>query len=155
VKVLIQGLGEVPATIEFALERERPDVTYIVCSDYQLNNIASDAGYTEPNQAIIEAAAVKTNTKVVWEVCDIFDVNSVGESITRVFNHINPGDEVVVNYTGGAASVKLLLGISAAVMPRTPPIRMIYAIKYPGGIEVFADQTEAIKNIFQRLKIIT
>jgi hypothetical protein len=154
-KVLIQGLGEVPATLEFALERERPDVTYVICSEYQLENIASAGGYTEPNRAIIEAAAKKTNTKVVLETCDVFDVDSVGEAIARVFGQINAGDEVVVNYTGGAASVKLLLGVSAVVMSRVPPVRIIYAIKYPRGIEVFADQTEVIKNIFQRLKIIT
>jgi hypothetical protein len=34
VKVLIQGLGEVPATIEFALEKEKSDVTHIICSEY-------------------------------------------------------------------------------------------------------------------------
>lgn len=52
-KVLVQGLGEVPATIELALEKERPDVTYVVCSEYQLKKIASAAGYTEPNESVI------------------------------------------------------------------------------------------------------
>ena len=63
-KVLIQGLGEVPATIEFALEKEKPDVTYIICSDYQKKNVASAGGYTEPSSIVVEKKAKETNTKV-------------------------------------------------------------------------------------------
>ena len=150
-KVLIQGLGEVPTTIEFALEKERPDVTHIICSEYQMKNIASAGGYTEPSQAVVEAAARKTNTKVIWETCDIFDVKSVGEAIARVFSQIKAGEEVVINYTGGAASVKLLLGASAVVLSRMLPIRIIYALRYKGGTEVFKDQTEDLKALFKQL----
>ncbi|MEW5995632.1 MAG: hypothetical protein AB1476_04560 [Candidatus Hadarchaeota archaeon] len=150
-KVLIQGLGEVPATIEFALETEKPDVTHIICSEYQMKNISSGGGYTEPSQVVVENAAKKSNTKIVWETCDIFDVRSVGDAVARVFGQIKTGDEVIINYTGGAASVKLLLGASAVVLSRIMPIRIIYALRYKGGTEVFKDQTEDLKAIFKQL----
>jgi hypothetical protein len=150
-KILIQGLGEVPATIEFALEKERPDVTYIICSDYQKKNVATAGGYTEPSDMVIEKKAAETNTKVIWQLCDIFDVRSVGEAIGKVFKEIKPEDEVIINYTGGAASVKLLLGASAVVLSRIMPIRIIYALRYKGGVEVYKDQTEELKQIFKQL----
>jgi len=150
-KVLIQGLGEVPATIEFALEKEKPDATYIICSDYQKKNVASAGGYTEPSGVVVEKKAKETNTKVIWQICDIFDVRSVGEAVANVFKEIKPEDEVIINYTGGAASVKLLLGASAVVLSRIMPIRIIYALRYKGGTEVYKDQTEELKQIFKQL----
>ena len=56
-KVLIQSLGEVPATIELALEKEKPDITYIISSDYQLKDIASKHGYKKSNEEVIKSAA--------------------------------------------------------------------------------------------------
>ncbi len=150
-KVLIQGLGEVPATIEFALEKEKPDVTYIICSDYQRKNIASAGGYTEPSEVVIERKAKETNTRVIWQLCDIFDLRSVGDAIAQVFKQIKPEDEVIINYTGGAASVKLLLGASAVVLSKIMPIRIIYALRYKEGTEVYKDQTEDLKQIFKQL----
>ncbi|MDI6643173.1 MAG: hypothetical protein QMD95_03885 [Candidatus Hodarchaeaceae archaeon] len=150
-KVLIQGLGEVPATIEYALEKERPDLTHIICSEFQMKNVASAGGYTEPSQVVVERAARKYNTKVIWQTCDIFDIRSVGEAISRVFREIKPDDEIVINYTGGAASVKLLLGASAVVLSRMLPIRIVYALRYKGGIEVYKDQTDELKAIFKQL----
>ncbi len=150
-KVLIQGLGEVPTTIEFALEKERPDVTHILCSEYQMQIVASHAGYNETNEAVIKKAAEKTNTKVLFQKCDIFDPKSVGEAIAGVIKQLKPEDEIVINYTGGGASVKLLLGATAVVLSRLMPIRIIYALRYKGGIERYADQTKELKEIFKNL----
>jgi hypothetical protein len=150
-KVLIQGLGEVPATVEFALEKERPDVTYILCNEYIMNHVPSSGGYTEPSKVVVERVARRTNTELRWQLCDIFDVKSVGEAIANVFREIKPTDEVIINYTGGAASVKLLLGASAVVLSRIMPVRIIYSLRYKDGTEIFKDQTEELKAIFKRL----
>lgn len=64
----IQGLGEVPSTIEFALEKEKPDVIYILCSEFQAKSVASAAGYKEPNEAVIKKAAEKVNAKVIFKI---------------------------------------------------------------------------------------
>ncbi len=150
-KVLIQGLGEVPATVEFALEKEKPDITYILCNEYIMNNISSTGEYKDPSKVVVERAAQRTNTKVVWRVCDIFDVKSVGDAVAKIFSEIKPTDEVIINYTGGAASVKLLLGASAVVLSRIIPIRIIYSLRYKDGTEIFKDQTDDLKAIFKQL----
>jgi hypothetical protein len=150
-KVLIQGLGEIPATIEYALEKEKPDVTYVICNEYIMNHTPSSEEYTEPNRVVVERAAKQTNTKLVWQLCDIFDIKSVGDAIAKVFREIKPTDEVIINYTGGAASVKLLLGASAVVLSRIMPVRIIYSLKYKDGTKIFKDQTEDLKTIFKQL----
>ena len=150
-KILIQGLGEVPTTIEFALEKEKPDTTYILCSEYQMQIVASHAGYNETNEVAIKKAAAKTNTKVLFQKCDVFNPKSVGDAIAGIIKQLNPMDEIVINYTGGAASVKLLLGATAVVMSRFLPIRIIYALRYKGGIEKYEDQTDVLKEIFKQL----
>jgi hypothetical protein len=150
-KVLIQSLGEVPATIEFALEEERPDITYVICSDYQLKNIAKVANYKISNEAAIKEAAKKTGTKVVFKLCNTLEPKSISKAISEVIEQIKPGDHVTINYTGGTAGVKLLLGATAVVLSRILPIRIIYSVKYKGGIEVFKDQTEELREIFQQL----
>jgi hypothetical protein len=150
-KVLIQSLGEVPATIEFALEEERPDITYIICSDYQLKSIAKAADYKKSNEAVIKEAAKKTGAKVEFKLCDTLEPKSISKAIGEVIEQIKPGDDVTINYTGGTAGVKLLLGATAVVLSRILPIRIIYSVKYKGGIEVFKDQTEELREIFKQL----
>jgi hypothetical protein len=150
-KVLIQSLGEVPATIEFALEEERPDITYVICSDYQLKNIAKVANYKISNEAVIKEAAKKTGTKVVFKLCNTLEPKSISKAISEVIEQIKPGDHVTINYTGGTAGVKLLLGATAVVLSKILPIRIIYSVKYKGGIEIFKDQTEELREIFQQL----
>ena len=150
-KILIQGLGEVPTTIELALERQKPDITYIICSEYQMKIVATHAGFNEPNETIVKRAAEKTNTKVVFQKCDIFDVKSVAAAIGEVIRQLKPDDEIVMNYTGGAASVKLLLGATAVVLDRFLPIRIIYALRYKNGVERYEDQTDELKEIFKQL----
>ena len=150
-KVLIQSLGEVPATIELALEKERPDITYIICSDFQLKKVASAAKYRRSNEAVIKKAAKKSGTKVVFQICDTLEPKSISEAIGKVIKQIKPEDEVTINYTGGTAGVKLLLGATAVVLSRILPIRIIYSVKYKRGIEVFKDQTKELREIFKQI----
>ena len=150
-RVLIQSLGEVPATIEFALEKEKPDITYIVCSDYQLKKVASAAKYKRSNEDVIKKAAKKAGTKVVFQVCNTLEPKSISKAIGEVIKQIKPEDRVTINYTGGSAGVKLLLGATAVVLSRILPIRIIYSVRYKEGIEVFKDQTEELREIFKQL----
>jgi len=150
-KVLIQGLGEIPATVVYALEKEKPDITYILCSKYQMEFVASPFGYTEKNEDIVKKAAEKTNTKVVFQKCNTLEPKSVGEAIGEIIKHVKPDDDVVINYTGGAASVKLLLGASAVILSKFLPIRIIYALRYKDGLEKYVDQTNELKEIFKQL----
>jgi hypothetical protein len=151
VKVLIQSLGEVPATIELALEREKPDITYIIYSDYQLKEVASVHGYRKSNEEIIKKAAEKTRTKVVFQICNTLEPKSISEAIGKVIKQIKPDDDVTINYTGGTAGVKLLLGATAVVLSNILPLRIIYAVRYKGGIEIFKDQTDELRDIFKQL----
>ena len=151
VKVLIQSLGEVPATIELALEKEKPDITYIISSDYQLKEVASQHGYKKSNEEVIKKAAEKTRTKVVFQICDTLEPKSISEAIGKVIKQIKPDDDVTINYTGGTAGVKLLLGATAVVLSKILPLRIIYSVRYKGGIEIFKDQTEELRDIFKHL----
>lgn len=45
-RIASQGLGEVPTTILPVLEKEKPEISHILCSEYQLNHVAKEAGYT-------------------------------------------------------------------------------------------------------------
>lgn len=150
-KVLIQGLGEVPATIQFAIEKEKPDITYIICSEFQLKATATSAGYSESNETVIKKAAKKVGAKVIFQLCDNFEPKSISQAIGEVLKKITPQDEIVINYTGGAAGVKLLLGATAVILSRILPIRLVYALKYHDGIELYKDQTEELKAIFKQL----
>jgi hypothetical protein len=150
-KVLIQSLGEVPATIEFALEEEKPDITYIICSDYQLKEVARGAKYETSNETVITKVAKKTGTKVVFKLCDTLEPKSISKAIGEVIEQIKPSDDVTINYTGGTAGVKLILGATAVVLSRILPIRIIYSVKYKGGIQIFKDQTKELREIFQQL----
>jgi hypothetical protein len=149
-KVLIQGLGEVPATIELALEKEQPDVTHIICSEYQASHVSRRAGYRRSNKKVIEKAAKKVNTKVIFRICDVFDPGSVSETIGNVIGEISPEDEIIINYTGGSALVRLLLGACAVISSKFLPIRLIYAVRFKDGFEKYIDQTEKLTEIFDQ-----
>jgi len=155
-KVAIQGLGEVPTTVTLVFEREKPDVSYIICSDYQLKHVAKDLNYTKNNEQVIKEAAEKAGIELVFKTCDVFDPSAVGECMGDILNKLNPKeDEVIVNYTGGTAVVRLLLGTMGVVLSTVMKVKVIYAIKYPRGVDLSVDHTDALKDIFQRLKIIT
>lgn len=38
-KIAIQGLGEVPNPVKLVLEEEKPDKSYVIASDYQLDYV--------------------------------------------------------------------------------------------------------------------
>ena len=146
-KVLIQGLGEVPATIETALQKEKPKVTYILCSNYQLNYIARARGYTKPNKEVVEEVARKVGAKVVFKRCNVFDPASINEAIRAILGEIDPyEDEVIINYAGGSAPVMLFLGVLGVELARiTTKTKILYAIHYPKGMKMAANQTEKLQ----------
>jgi len=155
-KVAIQGLGEVPTTVILVFEREKPDVSYVICSEYQLKHVAKDLNYVKSNEQVIREAAEKAGVEIVFKTCDVFDPSAVGECLGDILNKLNPKeDEVIVNYTGGTAVVRLILGTLGVVLSTVMKSKVIYAIKYPRGVDVSADHTEALKDIFERLKVIT
>ncbi len=148
-KIAIQGLGEVPTTIEIVLKKEKPDITYIVTSDYQLNLVAPHAGYKLSNREVIEKTARKVKTEVKFKKCDPFDPESVSKTIREILEEIDPEkDEVIVNYTGGSSLVRLLLGATGVVLPTVMKAKVLYAIKYPEGTEIMADHTRMLREIF-------
>lgn len=151
-KVLIQGLGEVPATIELALEEEKPDTTHIICSEYQASYVARKAGYKRSNKTVIEKAAKKANAKLVFHICDTFDPKSVSETFGEIVAEIGAGDNIVINYTGGTALVRLLLGAMGIYLSGAFPAKVVYSVRYRKGIKKFADQTEELKGIFKQLQ---
>jgi homoserine dehydrogenase len=154
-KVAIQGLGEVPTTVIYILERERPEVSHVVCSDYQLKFVCKVAGYDKPNEEVIKEAAEKLGTKLVFHSCDVFNPSAVGEELGKILDEVDPKrDELVINYTGGSAVVKLLFGVVGVVLSSVMKAKVVYAIKYPEGIELSEDHTGVLKDIFKRLKVI-
>ncbi len=146
-KVLIQGLGEVPATIELALKGEKPKVTYIICSDYQLNHIARRGGYSKPNKQVVTEAARKVGAKVIFQRCNVFDPASINEALQEVLEQIDPyKDEVIINYAGGSAPVRLFLGVLGVELARiSTKTKILYAIHYPKGMKIAVNQTEKLQ----------
>lgn len=146
-KVLIQGLGEVPATIELALKKEKPEITYILCSDYQLNYTASSRGYTKPNRQVVTEAARKVKAKVVFKRCNVFDPASISAAVRGIVERVDPlKDEIVINYAGGSAPVRLFLGVLGVELSRfAAKTKILYAIRYPGDLKMAADQTGPLR----------
>ncbi len=148
-KVAIQGLGEVPTTIELVLEKEKPDVTYILTSDFQLKYVAAHAGYKKANEVVIKKIGEKTGTKIVFKECDCFNPRSIAETITEVLQEIGvERDEIIINYTGGTSVVRLLLGATGFMLSGFANVKLVYAIRYPKGIRIEVDQTDMIKEVF-------
>jgi len=146
-KVAIQGLGEVPKTVEIVLRDEKPSRTYIIGSEYQFKYVASKWGYTKSNEEVVKEAAKKTGTEVIFCKCDVFDPRSVYECIKRALQHVDiKKDEIIINYTGGSAVVRLLLGTIGIMLSRFARVRILYAIEYQ-DVKVGSDQTEALKEV--------
>jgi hypothetical protein len=149
-KVAIQGLGEVPTSVLLVLKRERPEITYVICSDYQLKYVAKRAGFDKSNEEVIKEAATKAKTKVIFRRCDVFDPSSVGKVLGDILDQLDPyKDEVVINYTGGTAVVRLLLGTLGMIISTTMNVKIIYAIKYRRGVEIAKDHTRVLRDIQQ------
>ncbi|GEM_PF-702986 len=148
-RVAIQGLGEVPATVEVVLKKERPARTYVVCSDYQLKLVATRAGYKKTNEEVIKEAARKTGTEVIFCKCDAFDPKSISRAIKRALKQIDiERDEILINFTGGSAITRLLLGVTGVMLSGFARSRLIYAIQYPKGPKFEVDQTKALRDVF-------
>jgi hypothetical protein len=88
----------------------------------------------------------------VFKKCDTFDPRAVGVAIGEVLKNIEKDDQVIVNYTGGTAVVRLILGAVGVALTMFMKTKIIYSIDYPGGIKVAADHTEALKDIFRELR---
>jgi hypothetical protein len=141
-KVLIQGLGETPTPIEFALKKERPNVTYIICSEYQLRHVCP--GYTKSNWNVVTEAARKVNTKLIFKRCDVFDPKSIRNCLLDVLRKVDPSrDELVFNYTSGSAPVRLFLGVLGVQFSKfNKNTKVMYSIEYEKeGVEVLEDHT--------------
>lgn len=148
-RLAIQGLGEVPATIELVLKKEKPVRTYVICSDFQLKYVASRAGYKKPNEEVIRDAAKKIGAEVIFCKCDVFDPRSVSETIKRVLQEVDiDKDEILINYTGGTAVVRLMLGAIGIKLLEFAQVRLLYAIRFPKGLRLEEDQTEVLKEVF-------
>ncbi len=150
-KVAIQGLGEVPTTVKLVLKEEKPDVMYVICSAYQLGYIATNAGYRAPNETVVKAAAKEAGTKLVIRRCNVFDIEAIGEVLGKILKEVKGADEIIVNYAGGSACLKVVLGITGVVLSRLVRTRVLYAIEYPNDVKIVEDHTQALKEIFKRL----
>ncbi|MEW6592299.1 MAG: hypothetical protein AB1305_01210 [Candidatus Hadarchaeota archaeon] len=147
-KVLIQGMGEVPITAELAMTKEKPDVTYVLCSDYQLTYVHPD--YKKPNKDVITDVARKSNTKLVFKRCDVFDPKAIRDCLADILYKVDPSkDEIIVNYTGGSAPVRLFLGMLGVQLSKfSPKTKILYAISYKKeGLEVVNNHAEKLKEL--------
>jgi hypothetical protein len=149
-KLAIQGLGEVPTTVLLVLRREKPEVTHVICSDYQYKYVAKDAGFDTPNGRVIREAANKLGIKIVFHRCDAFDPSKVGEILGGIIDKLDPErDELIINYTGGTAVVRLLLGTLGILISAVVKTKLLYAIKYPDGVEILADHSQILRELHQ------
>jgi hypothetical protein len=80
----------------------------------------------------------------------------VGEVLGNILSTLDSQrDEVIVNYTGGTAVVRLLLGTTGVVISNVMKAKVLYAIRYPESLEISEDHTEALRSIFEKLRITT
>ncbi|MBS3815703.1 MAG: hypothetical protein KGY45_03980 [Hadesarchaea archaeon] len=151
-KIAIQGLGEVPTPVELVLDKEKPDKSYIVASEYQLNYVCERQGHEESNEEVIKAAAKEAGTELEIRKCDAFDLDEITDTVADILEEISEeADEVLVNYTGGSANVRVILGLTGIVLTRVCPTKIMYAINYPEGPDVMDNQAEKLRDIYLRL----
>lgn len=146
-KIAILGLDKNPTPEKIVLEKVKPEIAYILCSDYLLEYVDKDDGYTEPNQAVLEKVVNATGTKIVLKKCNVFDPKSVSETMGEILKEIKPNDEVSINYSEGSATVKLVLGATAVGLSKyMPSIQILYA-----DAAALLDHTKALKDLFKLL----
>ncbi|KXB04897.1 hypothetical protein AKJ35_00640 [candidate division MSBL1 archaeon SCGC-AAA833F18] len=151
-KIAIQGIGEHPAPVIFVIEKEEPDVSYVLTSDYSYDHVDGEGGFDKSSGEAIADAAEKIGTEVKFMKCDTFDPEEIGEKIGEILGGLDPDDEVIINYTAGSATIKIILGATAVAISRfMENLRIVYAIKYPDGTEKYLDQTEALGKLFTQL----
>jgi hypothetical protein len=153
-KVLIQSFGETPATVLSVLERERPEVSHVICSAYQLRSVAGWAGFNKPNEEVVRETAEKFGTRVIFHTCDVFDPSEVGDELRKILEGVDSEkDELVIDYTGETAVVGLLLGALGVVVSILMKAKVSYAIGPPEWLGLPKDPIDALRDIFQRLKM--
>lgn len=143
-KVAVLGLDKNPAAEKIVLEKMKPEVAYILCSDYLLENVAKEAGFNEPNQAVLDNAAKIAGTKIVYKKCNVFDPKSVGEAMGEILKELKRDDEIIINYSEGTAAVRLVLGASAVGLSKYLNIKILYA-----DSAAILDHTKAVKELFK------
>lgn len=154
-KVLITGLGSYPAASAHAMREENPDEVYVICSEWQRNHIAENAGYKQRNEDVIREVANDVNTTVRFLECDIFEPESVEEMITDVIDKkMEENKDIIISYASGSAVTRLTLGVISIFASKSyDDIKLIYAIKYEDeGPVINTDHTENYNNLFKRLK---
>ncbi|MFN4132788.1 MAG: hypothetical protein ACK4GQ_00230 [Candidatus Hadarchaeales archaeon] len=145
-KVLIQGLGTSPIPIELTLKHEKPDVCYIICSDYQLNYKNEE----RTNKEILTEAARKTKTNLIFKRCDVFDPRSIRNVLIEILRKIDlRKNELVFNYTSGSAPVRLFLGVfGASISKFAKKTKVIYSISYrDDGVEVVNNHASKLREL--------
>jgi hypothetical protein len=139
-KVLIQGLDETPVPIELALKKEKPNVAYVICSEYRLRYTHPD--YTKSNWDLLTEAARRANTKLVFKRCDVFDPKSVRDCLLDVLRKVDPSkDELVFNYASGSAPVRLFLGVLGVQFSKFNKNARILISCEKEGVEMVDDHT--------------
>ena len=145
-RILIQGLGEVPIPVVLAIQKLKPDIAYILCSEYQLNHVHPKFG--KKNRDMVVEAARKTQTKVVFKRCDVFDPKSIRNCLMNLLRPIDIfKNEVIFNYTSGSAPVRLFLGILGVYLSKySPKCKVVYSIKYEEQkFEMVENHREALR----------
>jgi len=129
-KVLIQGLGEVPIPITLSLRKLKPDIAYILCSEYQLNYVHPK--FEKPNRDVIAEAARKLRINLVFKRCNVFNPKSIRDCLVDILKCHNVfEDELMFNYTSGSAPVRLFLGVLGVQLSHyTKKSHVYYTIHY-------------------------
>jgi hypothetical protein len=153
-KMAVQGLERTPVTVLSVLEQEKPEVSHVICSDYQLKHVATGAGFDKPNEEVVKEAAKKFGIEIVFHTCDIFDPLEVGGKLGKILGEVDSKkDELIINYAGETAVVKLLLGTMGVLASTVMKTKVLYAVTYPARLELSEDHTGVLRDIFQRLKM--
>lgn len=146
--MLIQGLGISPIPIELSLKHERPNVCYIICSDYQLRYAPAPGGKT--NKDILTEMARKTKTDLIFKRCDVFDPQSIRNVLAEILAKVDmENDELVFNYTSGSAPVRLFVGAFGVGISRfAKKTKVVYSIDYPEeGVRIIKNHGPKLREL--------
>ena len=129
-RVLIQGLGEIPIPITLSLKKLKPDVAYILCSEYQLNYVHPK--FEKSNRDVITETARRLRINLIFKRCDVFNPKSIRDCLIDILKRHNIfDDELMFNYTSGSAPVRLFLGVLGVQLSNyTRKSHVYYTIRY-------------------------
>jgi hypothetical protein len=145
-RILIQGLGEVPIPVLLSIRRFKPDVAYVLCSEYQLNYVHPP--FKKKNRDLVVEEARKVRTRVIFKQCDVFDPKSIRNCLLELLRSIDIFEqEVIFNYTSGSAPVRLFLGVLGVQFAKySGRCKVVYTIRYP------EQKLEIVKNHREMLR---